>query len=350
MARDNVHLRSLTSLRFLAAGLVLIYHAGNWSTRDISQRYDWLQFGPLGVSFFFVLSGLVLVWSVDERDSAARFYRRRFARVWPLHALTFGFATALGIAGFIELRGSLSDGPVNLALLQAWSFDGDTVFGFNSVLWSLSAEALFYALFPIAVVAARRAGPWFTIAFGVCWLLTGGVVMEVYEQLPVGATFPPYRMGEFVVGIGLGLLARQRRLPRIGTRTSTIIALATYGGLITLNQVTDGQITPRPWLYAILALPSIALVLIAFTHRDLGGSSGWLTTKVMVRLGQWSFALYMVHELILRILHPVLVNHVWLITPAMIAVVAASGVAYECFERPVERRLRGRDRSAIQMG
>lgn len=343
-----MHLRSLTSLRFLAAALVLAYHAGNWSTPDVSQRFDWLEFGPLGVSFFFVLSGLVLVWSLNERDSAATFYWRRFVRVWPLHALTLVGALALAAVGLIELRGPLAAAPVNLALLQAWSLDGDIVFGFNSVSWSLSAEALFYAVFPVAVVGARRVGPWLSIAFGVAWLLAGGAAMEVFDWLPVGATFPPYRLGEFLVGVGLGLLARRGQLPIIRTGTATATAFASYAGIVMLNHLTSGQVTPRPWLYAILALPSIALVLVAFARRDLEGSAGWLTSEVMVRLGQWSFALYMVHELILRTLHPMLVGHPWLIAPAVVLAVVVSGAAYTWFERPVERRLRGRASPSVQ--
>lgn len=38
-----------------------------------------------GVSFFFILSGFVLVWSFRSSDTPGEFYRRRFARIVPAY-------------------------------------------------------------------------------------------------------------------------------------------------------------------------------------------------------------------------------------------------------------------------
>jgi peptidoglycan/LPS O-acetylase OafA/YrhL len=46
----------------------------------------------VGVSSFFALSGFVLTWSLRAADTKRAFYRRRFARVYPLHFLTLLFA------------------------------------------------------------------------------------------------------------------------------------------------------------------------------------------------------------------------------------------------------------------
>lgn len=82
------HLPSLTGLRFFAASMVVLLHA--------AQRFDPISgmthvvgFGYIGVSFFFMLSGFILAWTAREVDSPMQFYWRRFARVWPLHALTW---------------------------------------------------------------------------------------------------------------------------------------------------------------------------------------------------------------------------------------------------------------------
>ena len=84
-SRDR--LPSLTGLRFWAALLVVSYHLHH---RIGAVPGSWLvEYGRTGVTFFFVLSGFVLAWNyLDERTPVAVFAWRRFARIWPLVAVT----------------------------------------------------------------------------------------------------------------------------------------------------------------------------------------------------------------------------------------------------------------------
>ena len=346
MTRGRHHLRSLTSLRFFAAALVVLYHSAIQSSPDLVQPYALLRFGHLGVTFFFVLSGFVLVWSARDGDRAMPFYRRRFARVWPLHALTFALAVGLGVAGLIDSRGPGWSAPVNLALLQAWSSDGEVLYGYNGVSWSLSAEAFFYLLFPALLMLGRRVGPFVTVAAAVAWLVLAGVAADMVGY-GVHA-LPLYRVGEFVFGIGLALLMR-RGVPRISPAIAVAVLLASYGLLIVLDRLSGGDLLARAWIAVIIVLPAIALVLLAFARQDVDGHDGVLTHPVLVRLGAWSFALYMVHELVLRVARPVLLDHSWVVPVAIAVSVALAGALYEWFERPAEKRLRGRGRTAVHL-
>jgi hypothetical protein len=85
-------LDSLTGLRFIAAFAVILNHSAfspDW--RLVHMRsLEWLSTpGTLGVPFFFALSGFVLTWSARRGDSARNFFKRRFARVYPLHIVTW---------------------------------------------------------------------------------------------------------------------------------------------------------------------------------------------------------------------------------------------------------------------
>ncbi|MGZ6791878.1 MAG: acyltransferase family protein, partial [Mycobacteriales bacterium] len=94
-------LDALTGLRALAAGLVFFHHTFSPSIVPGSlvrlPGTGWLRSladtGVTGVTFFFVLSGFVLAWSWDDTRTTAGFYARRFARVWPLHAVVLVLAT-----------------------------------------------------------------------------------------------------------------------------------------------------------------------------------------------------------------------------------------------------------------
>ena len=134
---SNARLDRLTSLRFFAALLVV----GNHSTRELAQVpgvSQLLTMGTSGVTFFFALSGFVLTWSHRENDSARSFYRRRFARIYPMHAATWVLAFPVLILAQQEIS-ALQAGS-NLLLLQAWVPDSTVYFGMNAPSWSLSNE------------------------------------------------------------------------------------------------------------------------------------------------------------------------------------------------------------------
>ena len=101
-------LGSLTALRFAAALLVFATHARRILPLDLPAA----EIGYVGVSFFFVLSGFVLTWSRRAGESAATFYRHRFARIWPATTLVTLLAILLGSA-----HQSL---PLDLLLLHTW--------------------------------------------------------------------------------------------------------------------------------------------------------------------------------------------------------------------------------------
>src|SRR5690349_17655364 len=78
----------LTALRFFAAAVVVIGHGHSlFGSLNIANAIATGQ----AVSFFFVLSGFILAYNYPVlrtgRD-VAMFYATRFARIWPLHALT----------------------------------------------------------------------------------------------------------------------------------------------------------------------------------------------------------------------------------------------------------------------
>lgn len=81
-------------------------------------------------------------------------------------------------------------------------------------------------------------------------------------------------------------------------------------------------------------------------NRDLSGSSTVLGSKSLVRLSQWSFALYLVHELVIMI-RPFLTEMSAAETfgaaiLAINAAIALSGLLHEFVEKPAEKWLRSR--------
>ena len=83
------HIPALTSLRFLAALWVFVFHLQLWhGDFGISPIDKFIHAGPVGMAFFFVLSGFILAQAAAGTDPLTDFRGyavRRFARIYPIY-------------------------------------------------------------------------------------------------------------------------------------------------------------------------------------------------------------------------------------------------------------------------
>lgn len=144
MRESQARLAELDALRGVAVILVVLYH---YTTRvgELFPSAAWgeFAFGSYGVHLFFVISGFVIVMTLERSARALDFVVARFSRLYPAY-WTGVLATALVLA---LLRGpmdppSLSQVLVNLTMLQSF-FKVPPVDG---VYWTLEVELLFYAM------------------------------------------------------------------------------------------------------------------------------------------------------------------------------------------------------------
>ena len=357
--RRGVRLPSLTGLRFPAALLVFLYHAAlpipslrllesddaqNAFTRAAEQA------GALGVSFFFVLSGFVLTWSVRERDGAGAFLRRRFVKIYPNYVVTWLLAMLLFAHAFTDFWRAAA----NLLMLQVWIPDFDTYFSVNTPSWSLGVELVFYASFPLLYALLRRI-PAHRLKYWAAGAVVGvfALPFAAYRFLPstpqvpggydasplqywVTYVLPPTRLLEFGLGILVALMVRNGRWRNIGLLWS--------GALLAGAYVLTGFV---PYLYAqrsICVVP-IVLVIAAAATADIEGRPSLLRTRRAVWLGEISFAFYLLHYVVLTYGREVLGDDLFS-TPATIGLLLAEAVVavwlswalYGLVERPLTRR------------
>ncbi len=346
----TTRLDSLTGLRFFAAFLVVTHHVtGNFAV--IPAISSMSEFGASGVTFFFVLSGFVLTWSWREGDPARDFYWRRFARVWPLHLVLLvppvvGFAAARGV--------DWTAAGASALLLQAWFPDLGVYYGGNPVAWSLSCELFFYALFPLVirrVVAFPVRGLFPAMACVLALMLAGDLAVRGSLPAPlvsyVLTVSPGYRVLHFIFGVLLavavrrGLLSRVRLLPAFVALA--VCPLFLWGSLPYLE---------APLASTLVSLRSIAVplaygaLIVAAARQDVEGRPSGLRHGLLVRLGHWSFALYLLHLTVIfalrQILGPQVPSNTNVVDLVLVTVgcVVLSGLLFSWIERPVERWLR----------
>lgn len=367
-------LPSLTGMRFIAAALVFLSHSSllypfaSAGAQTTLQTLFYGKAGFTGVTFFFVLSGFVLTWAVRPGDTAPTFWRRRFFKIYPNHLLTFVAASVLlAVVTKAALNGW--NGLLNLLLLQSWSPDLNVRTSFNVVAWSLSCEALFYFSFPFIIKLINKVRPerlWFwTIlsAASVISLPSFAKLMPTGNQFPGQGYsdwqlwfvfhFPPGQLLTFVFGIFMAkTVLTGRRLP---LKLGGAVGLAVGAYFVT---------TLFPPLYqfsAVMVVP-LGLLIAAAATADINRQPTFVGSKLMVWLGNISFAFYMWHYMVLTYGHQLVgAGENWN-TPTAIAVMillfgtalVLSWATFTFVERPIMKRFatarRKRDLAVVTTG
>lgn len=348
----SARLDSLTGLRFFAAFLVVTHHVtGNLA--PIPAIATTSEFGATGVTFFFVLSGFVLTWSWREGDPARDFYWRRFARVWPLHAVLL----VPPVAGLALLRGvDWTAAAFSAVLVQAWIPDLRVYYGGNPVAWSLSCELFFYALFP-AVIRRAASAPIRVLAScfaGVLALMLAGDVLARSALAAPAASYvltvsPAYRVLQFLLGVLLAVAVRRGRLAGVRLLPSLACVAALPVLLWAPLPYLEGPLVSVVVSVRSVAVPlAYGMLIVAAARRDVDGRPSMLRHGLLVRLGHWSFALYLVHLTVIfglrQTLGPQVLSNANVLDLVLVTLgcVVLSGLLFSCIERPIERRLRRR--------
>ncbi|MFF4560137.1 acyltransferase family protein [Streptomyces sp. NPDC001435] len=341
-------LPSLTGLRWVAALLVFGLHVRNFGYfgGDGGRIVTWgLGAGAVGVSFFFVLSGFVLTWSARPNDRALAFWRRRIARIYPVHLATAAIALLMAYTLARQPKPTLPQALANVLLVHSWWRPWWQTL--DPVSWSLACEAFFYATFPLLALLLRRLGPrGLTALVGISALsvlVLAWAEAHHWADQPI-SSFPAARLPEFVLGAASARLVLLGRWRGPGLEASLALAIIGY---FFVPQVTAG------YPATACTLTGFALLIPAAAVADLRGLPSLWRGRRMVRLGELSFAFYMAHLLVLRAATSVLGKYPQFGVAAGLAVTAAlftvslvlSWVLYEAVERPARRLLLRKRRS-----
>jgi peptidoglycan/LPS O-acetylase OafA/YrhL len=298
--------------------------------------------GAFGVSFFFVLSGFILA-HVYKREFALdypSFLYKRWARIYPLHALTFIIWCCLfwGVGG-IPLDIRVNTGIANILLLQSL-FSGDAYnLGYNAVSWTISVEMFFYIFFPLL----RR--PKILICFLIIDLLIALSLSQATVDAILGA-FPSFfwfnpiaRVSEFAIGIAAyEIFKKLAFLKPAMLWLGTIFECLAIGLLVVVTN--ERNELPDQFTVSVLSLP-FALIIILFARQE-GILSKFLALSPFILLGEASYALYLIHHMWFRIMQDLLGNTVkgWeLLLIAISSVILISILVHYTYEKPIRALL-----------
>jgi peptidoglycan/LPS O-acetylase OafA/YrhL len=358
-------LPALTSIRFFAAFHVALFHMNEIG---VISGPRWLKLlagiGYVGVSFFFVLSGFILVYTYAGRHIVLRdFWQTRFARIYPAYLFALLLTLPFWIFGALKMHIPMFDfgehhfalaTSLVLLLLQSWV--PGAALSWNAVSWSLSVEAFFYAVFPFLLVRFgkfSRTALWTIIP--TCWLVGLAISGGFLALRPAGAPyvssadwsaavnfvkfFPLVRLPEFLMGMACGyLFLRTERNPRLAW---PFVALGLLGVAAT---ALASRYVPYLIVHTAMSGPAFAALVygIALEPKWVG----LLNNRLLVLFGDASYSFYLLHSFFIwPFFHDfktqALRNQgfvgigLWLIMMLII-----SSLVYRFIEEPLRRKLR----------
>jgi peptidoglycan/LPS O-acetylase OafA/YrhL len=358
-------LPAVTSLRFFAAFHVALFHM---KEMRILTGPNWLTsfagIGYVGVSFFFVLSGFILVYTYAGRNIELReFWQTRFARIYPAYLFSLVFYFPFFYMGthvfhvpffaFGEQHFLLSAVLV-LALLQAWVPPAALMW--NAVAWSLSVEAFFYLVFPFALTRfskfSRRT---LAIIIPLCWVAGLAVSAGYLAARPAGALyvssadwsgwvqfvkfFPLVRLPEFLIGMACGFLfVRSDRNPKLAL---PLVGIGLAGVVAT---VIASRFVPYLVVHTAMSGPAFAAIVYGIALEPKWAA--WLNNRLLVLFGDASYSFYLLHSMFVAFFffnfktQQVRFNNVFGIVAWTAMMLIISSLVYRFIEEPSRRKLR----------
>ena len=317
---------ALTGLRAVAALTVVGTHAA-FGTGALTQGYPGMLLARLdiGVAIFFVLSGLLLFgpWvrtavAGTPGPSMRRYGRNRVRRIMPAYLVTVVLAYLV-----YELRpidpnpGHTWAGLIrNLTLTQIYGdYFGSYQHQGLTQMWSLAVEVAFYLVLPAlawVLVAVACRGRWrprvllgglaAVATISPLWL----VALHTTTWLPATAgMWLPHYLVWFAGGMALAVLqslgVRCRWQVALPTAILGYLLVATpIAGTFTATAPDLGADLARTLLYAVIA--TLVVAPAALPDPDPRGPyTRLLSSRPMVRLGEISYEIFLLHVIVMEI-------------------------------------------------
>ncbi len=378
MAKSKEIIAPLTGIKFILCSLVILSNMMLYGDVGpaFAQYLNELRFAPFvtvtfRVDIFFMITGFLLMHLYADRfadgitlKKVKDFLVVRLARIYPLYAMVLVLILCLyglGIWQYVDIQQGFEGSSYrviqpwawlsNFTLTTSWGF-AETKTAWNGPAWSISAEFFNYLMFPFYLFFITRLKSTFMQLISIVIVCTFyGLVQHFYVK-------------DFMIDHGYGSLARAnfgllsgafiygvyehfKQTRGLKWDMMFIATLALLMGMMSLDA------------YNIYDVPKMAYMgCLIFTVLCLSLMTGpvhnFFATPLLMHLGKLSFAMYLLHQPVARIMiyffkedydrvppHDIEVMTVHLLL-IFAAIIATSHVAYAWIETPLRYKIRKR--------
>lgn len=319
----------------LAAIWIIAFHFWELLTGGTLQKIERVikGMGFYGVDIFLLMSGYGLYYSMEKSDKLLPFYKKRLSRLW--------FPVAVvAVCQCVYKKWSV------VTLLKnalGYSFLTENIYSF---LWFAYFIAILYILFPFYYRLFRRAKhkTVFTLAVFCVWLCASLLLKNKLRYDLWGAT---NRLPVFALGVLYGYYSKREKDVITPLGWSFIGVMLSAGTVLSFLTCCRGMYLLVPvsncGIPNFLIAGSLPLVL-SLLPELLRGKTYNAVMKCLTFLGDMSFELYCVQELVCGILRDVfdgMHGIVWNVSVYFCVLLSASAVFYlqKLLRKAVSRRV-----------
>lgn len=346
--QSSVRFDALTGFRCLAACMVFVYHNRKYWRAELHPEFLRLinEFN-IGVSLFFVLSGFLIAYTYSDKPMQSftayiRYIALRMARILPLYWLIL-------TAYYIDpLFGKKLFSWQTYSLFHAFS-DKHNLNGIAQA-WSLNVEMVFYFFAPLLFFLQRKHIIWLITFLLSLFLITWGLGQYWHHAngnpdryfYPVKFLFDasfPGRATEFLAGIIMAYSFKYsggavfKKIPHKTTIGFLGVLITAYViGLFEPNIFAQGTDVVAGRTIELLILPVFVVLALAGLIQENSIFGKFLASRIMVLLGNASFAFYLVH---ISYVNLKLQRYILMPDRNFILLWLISIVLYLLFEKPV---------------
>ena len=338
--RNADRVPALDGIRGLAATLVLIRHC---TGHGLFVPHSADDLGDVGVAVFFTLSGFLMSHLYGDAEfnfqSVKGYMVSRAARIAPLYlavvVVSYFVTTVIGPTFIYHLD--------NSNILRHLFFMGNV-----DVFWTIPPECQFYAFFILIwwgfnSLLKGRFGPILIVfAMSLGMLLIGPFV---------AGTLLPSKCSFFLAGTLAGY--GRKFLPKFtlskGVMTAVelpiVMVVIFYPRIIAflIHQIGTSYLFGMDVYNSPICAPIVAVAILVFSN-GAGFVSSLLSVRMIRLLGQWSFSLYLLHDVIVDFIGYIV--SVGSLNPwvagclAVVSSVAISRASYKYIEMPLQNLTR----------
>ena len=328
----------IDSLRGIAAIAVCLFHFSLYTNNSSWLPFSILRYGATGVDLFFMISGFVILLSMEVVKSQKEFWFARFKRIMPTYWLSilitlviYYYLNSNVFRSFFLWNHLLG----NILMMQPLFHSGELV----GVYWTLYVELCFYVM--ISIVWKLGLKQYLEKLLWCAWVVMCLVnLLYLYFHasfglfIPLSAEFPLVTSFAF---FGVGIVFY--RIYVAGWKIEKVLLLLAYFLMIGITQFTGGHFN------SYLSLPGHLVCNLVFGLLFLliiSKKAGFLNKRWLVYLGTVSYALYLVHDSVGRYALLYLVKTLSIDSAILIALILSIFTAVIItfgYEKPVQRWL-----------
>jgi exopolysaccharide production protein ExoZ len=284
-------IKALQVFRGLACLAVVIYHAAISTSAFVgpvpSTAAAIFGQGYLGVDFFFVLSGFIIMYAHSSDghsvDSTRRYIYKRLVRIFPVY-----LPVALAMIALYSIVPSISaTGGRDYSLVSSLFLVPANRPPILTVTWSLVHEMIFYGVFLVFFVSRRL--------FAVVLIFWAGAILAV-NRFGEPANWLHYPLSLLNIEFMFGVVAAYVVNRNYWRGSPQWLVLC---GLLLTVSILESVDLSVVGMMRILFAAGLAIIIWGFALWERASAISWPTWLIV--LGNASYSIYLIHNQIFSV-------------------------------------------------